>query len=164
MPSVVASQLGVRGVVVAGGDGEGVGKVKEFEKSPRGGLGTFAWLKGEEGGWLRSRNELLRGFRGRDGVARVMVCEGGVCKEEGVLGGVRGLVGTDAGAGAGAGAVGGEEGEAGKEIDVSEVKAALPSLAEQSAGTQSATPTVGAETQKSEEKKAEASSIPTVPS
>ncbi|KAG4415451.1 hypothetical protein IFR04_011384, partial [Cadophora malorum] len=58
MPSVVASQLGVRGVVVAGagGDGEGqngVGKVKEFEKSPRGGLGTFAWLKSEEGGWLR---------------------------------------------------------------------------------------------------------------
>ncbi|KAG4411152.1 hypothetical protein IFR04_015708, partial [Cadophora malorum] len=87
--------------------------------------------------------------------------------EEGVLGGVREVVGSEVGVAA---AVGGEEGETGeakekeKGIDVSEVKAALPSVLEQSAGAQSATPTMGAETQKSEENQAEASSIPTVPS
>ncbi|PBP19520.1 hypothetical protein BUE80_DR009771 [Diplocarpon rosae] len=81
MPSIVASQLGIRGVVVAGTDV--VGRVKEFEKSPRGGLGTFAWLP-SSGGWLRSRNELLKHY-GEDGQTRVMVCEGGVCKEDGVL-------------------------------------------------------------------------------
>ncbi|KAH6718463.1 hypothetical protein BKA61DRAFT_475741 [Leptodontidium sp. MPI-SDFR-AT-0119] len=132
MPSVVASQLGVRGVVVAGGEGgegvqgERIGKVKEFEKSPRGGLGTFAWLKDGEGGWLRGRNELLKEFRGRDGVPRVMVCEGGVCVEEGVLGGERGeVVGSAAAAGTGVGK------ETAKEIDVSDVKAALLSLGEE---------------------------------
>lgn len=132
MPSVVASQLGVRGVVVAGGEGgegvqgERIGKVKEFEKSPRGGLGTFAWLKDGEGGWLRGRNELLKEFRGRDGVPRVMVCEGGVCVEEGVLGGEMGeVVGSAAVAGTGVGK------ETAKEIDVSDVKAALLSLGEE---------------------------------
>ncbi|KAG4430102.1 hypothetical protein IFR05_014413 [Cadophora sp. M221] len=131
MPSVVASQLGVRGVVVAGGstadgaEGERIGKVKEFEKSPRGGLGTFAWLKDPQGGWLRGRNELLREFRGRDGVPRVMVCEGGVCVEEGVLGGEREVVGSVA---ATAETEVGKE--AAKEFDVSDVKAALPPLVE----------------------------------
>ncbi len=110
MPSIVASQLGVRGVVVAGrgNEGEEVGKVKEFEKSPRGGLGTFARLKGE-GGWLRGRNELLRTF-GVDGKTRVMICEGGVCKEEGVLG------------------EGSIQKEAEKSLDVSDIKSALPSV------------------------------------
>lgn len=119
MPSIVASQLGVRGVVVAGkgNEGEEVGKVKEFEKSPRGGLGTFARLKGE-GGWLRERNELLRTF-GVDGKTRVMVCEGGVCKEEGVLG--EGTIKKD------------NE----KSLDISDIKPALPTVGEGSKPTAS---------------------------
>ncbi|KAI9047032.1 hypothetical protein LZ554_009106 [Drepanopeziza brunnea f. sp. 'monogermtubi'] len=89
MPSVVASQLGVRSVVVAGGGGGGGagaadvraaglgGRFKEFEKAPRGGLSTFAWLKGGPGpeeGRLRGRNGLLAGYgHGRaDGETRVM--------------------------------------------------------------------------------------------
>jgi uncharacterized protein YyaL (SSP411 family) len=85
MPSIVAGQMGVRGVVVAlGEEVEGASKkIKEFEKSPRGGLGTFATLSGE-GGWLRSRNSLLDSFT-KDGKTRIMICEGGVCKEEGLV-------------------------------------------------------------------------------
>ncbi|OWP02677.1 hypothetical protein B2J93_6642 [Marssonina coronariae] len=83
MPSIVASQLGVRGVVAAGPDV--VGRVREFEKRPRGGLGTCAWLRSGDGGWLRRRNELLTHY-GADGKARVMVCEGGACQEDVVLG------------------------------------------------------------------------------
>ncbi|CZS98069.1 related to DUF255 domain protein [Rhynchosporium graminicola] len=129
MPSVVAGQFGVRGVVVAGGvDGVDGERVEEFEKSSRGGLSTFAWLK-EDGGWLRSRNRLLRDFAGRDGEARVMVCEGGVCIEEGVLGGEREVVVAGTAADASRAAVGKiEEKKVDKEIDVSEYKAALPSL------------------------------------
>jgi uncharacterized protein YyaL (SSP411 family) len=86
MPSVVAGHFGVRGTVVANAEeGEGVGgkRIKEFEKSPRGVLGTFVRLDRVGNEWLRGRNELLRGF-GLDGKARVLICEGGVCREEGL--------------------------------------------------------------------------------
>jgi uncharacterized protein YyaL (SSP411 family) len=86
MPSVVAEHFGVRGTVVANAEeGEGVGgkRIKEFEKSPRGVLGTFVRLDKVGNEWLRERNELLRGF-GLDGKARVLICEGGVCREEGL--------------------------------------------------------------------------------
>lgn len=87
MPSIVAGKLGVRGIVVSEGkgketDGEarGVQKIKEFEKAPRGGLGTF--IKIDVGDtWLRERNGLLTRF-GLDGKGRVLVCEGGICTEE----------------------------------------------------------------------------------
>ena len=82
MPAVVARRLGVAGVVVAGGEGE-IGKIKEFEKQPRGGLRSFVRL-GTGESWLRGRNSLLKDF-GRDvKEVRVMVCEGGVCREEGL--------------------------------------------------------------------------------
>jgi uncharacterized protein YyaL (SSP411 family) len=100
MPSVVAGHFGVRGTVVANAEeGEGVGgkRIKEFEKSPRGVLGTFVRLDKVGNEWLRERNELLRSF-GLDGKARVLICEGGVCREEGLSnveaqegGGERGL-------------------------------------------------------------------------
>ncbi|KUJ09815.1 uncharacterized protein LY89DRAFT_724204 [Mollisia scopiformis] len=85
MPGIVAGQFSVKGTVVyqseeRGEDGEQ--KVKEFEKSPRGSLGTFARLT-KENKWLRERNELLREF-GKDGVTRILICEGGVCREESV--------------------------------------------------------------------------------
>ena len=62
MPSIVASHLGVKGVVVSEGDRKGdtgVFRIKEFEKQPRGGLGTFAKLD-QSSTWLRSRNSLLK--------------------------------------------------------------------------------------------------------
>lgn len=88
MPSIVAGKLGVRGIVVAQGeekDDNGVMKVKEFEKAPRGGLGTFTKISSnKESSWLRERNTLLKDF-GRDGRTRILICEGGKCVEEGVL-------------------------------------------------------------------------------
>lgn len=84
MPSIVAGKLGLKGVVVSMGEGEsGEKRIKEFEKAPRGGLGTFICLSGKDGEnkWLRSRNELLKDF-GKDGKTRVMTCENGTCSEE----------------------------------------------------------------------------------
>lgn len=109
MPGIVAGRLGVRGRVVFEGEGGeeggvggagrpeggevGVGNgegtapmrgnewVRMYERSPRGSLGTFARLSGE-GGWLRGRNSLLKDFGGKEGRSRVLVCEGGVCREE----------------------------------------------------------------------------------
>lgn len=85
MPSVVAGRLGVKGVVVCQGNGEEekMEKVREYEKAPRGGLGTFARL-GREKTWLRERNSLLKDF-GLDGRTRILVCEGGMCVEEGAF-------------------------------------------------------------------------------
>jgi len=99
MPSIVATHLGIKGVVVTSvanevdsmsdtskvvqvGETGGVSipHIKAFEKQPRGGLTTFAKLT-EQNKWLRSRNSLLRDF-GMDGRTRVLICEGGVCKEE----------------------------------------------------------------------------------
>jgi uncharacterized protein YyaL (SSP411 family) len=84
MPGIVASHLGLKGVVVAGAGGVGQEKIKAFEKQPRGALMTFARINAKGNEWLRGRNELLRDF-GRDGKARVLVCEGGTCREEGVV-------------------------------------------------------------------------------
>lgn len=107
MPGIVAGRLGVRGRVVfevdegvegvEGNEGEGKAPlrgsewVRMYERSPRGSLGTFARLTGE-GGWLRGRNSLLKDFGGKEGRSRVLVCEGGVCREEG---GDDEAVGTD---------------------------------------------------------------------
>lgn len=85
MPGVVASQFGVKGTVIYQGeetDNSGTQKIKEYEKSPRGSLASFARLD-KDTKWLRERNELLRDF-GRDGKTRILICEGGVCREESV--------------------------------------------------------------------------------
>ena len=59
MPSIIAGNFGVRGTVVAnagdGGDGVGGQRIKEFEKSPRGVLGTFIRLDRVGNEWLRGR-------------------------------------------------------------------------------------------------------------
>lgn len=84
MPSIVAGHLGLKGVIVSQGDekdGNGNKKIKEFEKAPRGGLGTFARLDSTSS-WLRERNELLKGF-GLDGRTRILICENGTCRDEG---------------------------------------------------------------------------------
>lgn len=100
MPSIVAGQLGVRGVVVSIANSESkptpsssdaksnsvptseyrVEKIKEFEKSPRGGLQSFAKLDSSNT-WLRERNPLFKDF-GADGKTRIMICENGACHEE----------------------------------------------------------------------------------
>jgi uncharacterized protein YyaL (SSP411 family) len=85
MPSIVASHLGVKGVVVSEGEQKedsGVLRIKEFQKQPRGGLGTFAKLD-KSNIWLRERNSLLKDF-GLDGKGRILVCENGACHEEGL--------------------------------------------------------------------------------
>lgn len=84
-PSIVAGHFGVKGTVVSQGeekDGDGNKKIKEFEKAPRGALGSFARLDGSSS-WLRERNPLLKNF-GLDNRTRVLVCENGTCREEGV--------------------------------------------------------------------------------
>jgi len=95
MPSIVASHLGIKGVVVASGasetsDARLVGKdvedevhvphMKAFEKQPRGGLNTFAKIS-EDSTWLRGRNSLFKDLS-TTGTTKVLICEGGVCKED----------------------------------------------------------------------------------
>ena len=88
MPAIVARRLGVRGVVVAGGAEEvGVGRIKEFEKAPRGALGSFIMLGAVGESWIRGRNTLLGQFGVGSEEVRVLICEGGVCREESVNGG-----------------------------------------------------------------------------
>jgi hypothetical protein len=106
MPSVVAGQMGIRGVVVsvpeivsdsgiaaAASDitspateqkaVERVEKIKEFEKAPRGGLQSFIRLTPTSNPWLRERNSLLKDVGlNHDTSVRIIICEGGVCKEE----------------------------------------------------------------------------------
>ena len=95
-------RLGVRGVVlVVGGEGDaevgergigevgnGKGEVKEAVRRLRGGVGvgrTVVKVGKGVGGWLRGRNELLRGLDVdvdvNGGREKVLVCEGGVCRE-----------------------------------------------------------------------------------
>lgn len=106
MPSVVAGQLGIRGVVVsvpevvadlgvaaAASDitppsveqkaVERVEKIKEFEKAPRGGLQSFIRLTPTSNPWLRERNSLLKDVGlNHDTSVRIIICENGMCKEE----------------------------------------------------------------------------------
>lgn len=82
MPSLVADHLGVKGVVVSG-DGIADTKIKAFEKQPRGALGTFTRVNGKNT-WLRERNELLKNFA-LDGKPRILICEKGTCREEGLV-------------------------------------------------------------------------------
>lgn len=105
MPAIAAGKLGVEGIVVTLAEStslsqsdkgkekqleeaRGITRIKEFEKTPRGGLSTFIKMEKEGNEWLRSRNSLLTNF-GLDGKGRVLICADGVCKEE------RDLAGSD---------------------------------------------------------------------
>lgn len=85
MPAIVASHLGIKSVVIHEADGDSIGerRIREFEKTPRGGLGTLARLSasGENGKWLRERNPLMRDA-GKSTKTKILICENGVCKEE----------------------------------------------------------------------------------
>lgn len=73
--------MGLKSVVVCG-EGIADNKIKAFEKQPRGSLGSIAKV-GPSNIWLRERNPLLKEF-GLDGKPRVLICEGGVCRDEGL--------------------------------------------------------------------------------
>ena len=79
--SVVVGQLGIKGVVIVGGNEESKA-VKEILDRVRVGLGvrrTVAWVRGT-GGFLRKRNKLLGDLEVKNGV-RVCVYEKGSCRE-----------------------------------------------------------------------------------
>jgi hypothetical protein len=89
MPSVVAGRLGVKGtiiiepeVVVTGDATESVSATKKF--SVRGGLSTTAKISSKTT-WLKQRNTLLSDLSvSSSGKKRVMICENGICREEGM--------------------------------------------------------------------------------
>ena len=60
-------------------------RVQAFLRALRGELRparTVVRLRGTEGGWLRGRNGLLRDVKAGSGEeGRVLICEGGVCRE-----------------------------------------------------------------------------------
>ncbi|KAI9686802.1 MAG: hypothetical protein M1820_010564 [Bogoriella megaspora] len=83
LESVVAANLGVRGVVVCG-EGEKVERRIGEARRRLGGMETLCRIGGRaRSEWLRGRNEVLRGLDGEK--PRMMVCEKGACREEGGL-------------------------------------------------------------------------------
>lgn len=130
MPAIVASHLGVKGVVVYECEGDRIAgkRVREFEKAPRGGLSTFARLGSKRGDWLRTRNTLLKNaVEGGIEKTRILVCENGACKEEDEV------FFVDSG-------LGGLEGENTKgEIGIQELKGALPNTGLGNAASATAT-------------------------
>jgi len=105
MPGIVASRLGVKGVMVIEGpaldpaDESGVSSeaadkiATSFATAPRGGLSTILKVSPTTGAWLKQRNPLLRDVTfPAAGKVKVLVCEGGVCREEGLEEEMEGLV------------------------------------------------------------------------
>jgi uncharacterized protein YyaL (SSP411 family) len=82
MPSVVATRLGTKSVVVAGKSDAVDSKLGELRMSARGGLDTVVKV-GQNTAWIRTRNPRLKDFKVLKGEGRIMVCEGAVCREEG---------------------------------------------------------------------------------
>ncbi|KAI9671160.1 MAG: hypothetical protein M1817_003667 [Caeruleum heppii] len=80
LPAVVAGALGVKGIVVAGEGPETDQAVDVIRERLRVNETLARARKGSDGSWLRGRNALLRGLDG--GTARVLICEGGACREE----------------------------------------------------------------------------------
>ena len=95
LASVVMGALGVKGVVLVGGNaGNGDGKQSQVLRKVRGETGvgrTVCWVgrgkekgkgkKGVEDGWMKGRNKLVMELEGKEEGMRVMVCEGGRCRE-----------------------------------------------------------------------------------
>ncbi|KAK4505010.1 hypothetical protein PRZ48_002973 [Zasmidium cellare] len=82
LSSVVASKMGVKGVMLIG-SGEDVDKaIKKARETVRPNYTVLRVGGGVESEWLRKRNELLSGFDddGVKGRSMVQVCEGGVCR------------------------------------------------------------------------------------
>ena len=76
MGSIVMGRLGLKAIVLTGNSNEEVLKQLSQQIRPN---AVVSMLNEDKGGWLRERNELLKGVDGtKEGV---MVCEGGVCRE-----------------------------------------------------------------------------------
>ena len=80
LPAVVAGALGMKSVVAVGEADEVEEAVRKM-KAKLGGLSTVTRWK--PGGWLEQRNRLVGSLKGAR--PRLVVCEGGVCREEGGL-------------------------------------------------------------------------------
>lgn len=87
VPAIVAEMLGVRGVVLIGG----ASRENTKNTSPRtlGRLETTVRVKTEMEGkksWLSERNLLIKSLLSSEGAGkerpRVLICEGGSCREE----------------------------------------------------------------------------------
>jgi hypothetical protein len=127
MPGVVAGRLGVTGIMAVEGpsvvDAANNSSVPAPDdaiaaraRAPRGGLSSILKISPSSGAWLKQRNPLLRDVAfPAAGRVRVMVCENGVCREEGagLEEGVRGLDigGEEVGAAAAAAAAASGEGK-----------------------------------------------------
>lgn len=90
MPAVVASRLGIKGTIVLQGDSSTEPEIRSSSTnktvpSPRGGLNTTTKISANSGSWLREHNPLLKDvtFPKPGAPPKVLVCENGVCKEEG---------------------------------------------------------------------------------
>jgi uncharacterized protein YyaL (SSP411 family) len=94
MPGVVAGRLGIKGIMVVEGppldspssSAEGTDDVAiAVATAPRGGLSTILKISPSTSTWLKQRNPLLRNVTfPAAGKVKVLVCENGVCREEGL--------------------------------------------------------------------------------
>lgn len=91
MPALVASRLGIKGTIILEGDSsiepvEHSASTYKKATSQRGGLNTTIKISPNSGSWLRSRNPLLKDvtFPKAGAPPKVLICENGVCREEGV--------------------------------------------------------------------------------
>jgi hypothetical protein len=81
LSAVVMKDAGMKGVIVTG-ESEAVERAVKMQRGKAGPTTTITRLGGAaKGEWLRGKNGLLRDLDGEK--ARVLVCEGGVCKDEG---------------------------------------------------------------------------------
>lgn len=97
MPGVVAGRLGAKGVMVIEGpsldsdtnsglSADSTDNVMTARATaPRGGLSTILKISPTTGAWLRQRNLLLRDVTFPPmGKVKVLICENGTCREEGL--------------------------------------------------------------------------------
>lgn len=90
MPALVASRLGIKGTIVLEGDSSTEPEAhlaSTYKKAPsqRGGLNTTIKISPKSGSWLRDHNPLLKDvtFPKAGAPPKILICENGVCREEG---------------------------------------------------------------------------------
>ena len=84
LESVIASNLGVKSMIISGPQEKVEQKIKEMKTKKSGLLETVARIGGDsKSAWLKERNELLASVD--ETKPALQICEAGVCKEELVL-------------------------------------------------------------------------------
>jgi uncharacterized protein YyaL (SSP411 family) len=80
LSAVVMKDVGMRGVIVTG-EGEEINMAVKVQREKGEPITTIVRLGGEaKSDWLRGKNSLLKDLDEKK--TRVLVCEGGVCKDE----------------------------------------------------------------------------------